>query len=140
MTSDGSKPIRILLVDDHRDMVLATRVFLEGEGFEVMEAFDGIQALELLKAERPDLIVLDVMMPRLDGWSTLARIQADERTKDIPVVMLTALKEASSVRTGIDLGCTWYYTKPISDYADFALVIQRILQGLEPPAAELEDW
>lgn len=136
MSQSDKQPRKILLVDDFRDMVLATRIFLEGEGYEVVEAYDGVQALEALKTVTPDLIILDVMMPRLDGWATLIRIQADERLRDIPVLMLTALKEPVNIKTGIDLGCTWYYTKPITNYPDFALVIRRILQGVEPPPAE----
>ena len=136
MTNGEQSPRKILLVDDYRDMVLATRIFLEGEGYEVLEAYDGIQALEILKTVIPDLIVLDVMMPRLDGWATLTRMQADERLKDIPVLMLTALKEPVNIKTGIDLGCTWYYTKPITNYPDFELIIRRILDGLEPPPNE----
>ncbi len=136
MTEDRQRPKRILLVDDFRDMVLATRIFLEGEGYEVLEAYDGIQALEVLKTTQPDLIILDVMMPRLDGWATLTRIQADERLRDIPVLMLTALKEPVNIKTGIDLGCTFYYTKPISNYPDFALIIRRILGGDAAPTGD----
>lgn len=127
----------ILVVDDQRDMVLAIRLFLEGEGHEVLEAYDGLQALEILSCKRPDLVVLDVMMPRLDGWETLRRMQEDDSLADIPVLMLTALRDAGHVRQGIDLGCTWYYTKPITDFGDFGLVIRRILSGLEPPPEPL---
>lgn len=128
---------KILVVDDQRDMVLAIRLFLEGDGHEVWEAYDGLQALEVLEARRPDMVVLDVMMPRLDGWETLKRMQADPKLADIPVLMLTALRAARNVRQGIDLGCTWYYTKPITDFSDFGLVIGRILTGLEPPSEPL---
>ena len=132
--SEGTDRLKtILVVDDYRDFVLATRLLLESEGYEVMEAYDGEQALAVLEEVQPDLIILDVMMPRLDGWATLAQIQADDRLKNIPVIMLTALREPVNVKTGIDLGCTWYYTKPVTDYSDFALVIGRILAGTEPP-------
>jgi len=140
MASDQTPRKRVLLVDDFRDFVLATRIFLESEGYDVDEAYDGIQALEAMAKSRPDLVILDVMMPRLDGWATLTQIQADERLRDTPVLMLTALKEPINIKTGIDLGCTWYYTKPITDYPDFALVISRILSGLEPPPSDLETW
>ena len=133
MRTDPRPHNKILLVDDYRDFVLAARIFLEGEGYEVIEAYDGVQALELLKQTRPDLIILDIMMPRLDGWQTLERVQADENLRDIPVMMLTALSEPANVKIGIDLGCVWYYTKPITDYADLALVIGRITSGLEAP-------
>ena len=116
----------ILLVDDHRDFVFASKLFLEAQGFQVLEAYDGLEALE---GEKPDLIILDVMMPRLDGWATLQVLQSKEETAKIPVLMLTALKEPVNVLTGFDLGCTWFYTKPITDYDDLALVLRRILDS-----------
>lgn len=140
MTRQSGERRTILLVDDHRDTVLATRIFLESEGYEVMEAYDGIQALEILKTSQPDLVILDVIMPRLDGWGALEKMQADERLRNIPVIMLTALGDPAHMRTGIDRGCTWYYTKPITNYADFSLVVRRILEGLEPPPEKIEEW
>ena len=136
MTKGNDTPKRILIVDDHRDTLLATRIFLESEGYDVLEAYDGVQALEVLKVTIPDLIVLDVIMPRLDGWAALERIQADDRLKNIPVIMLTALGDPTNIRTGIDLGCTWYYTKPITNYADFALIVRRIIEGLRPASGQ----
>ncbi len=127
MTVDERSPRKILIVDDFRDMVLALRIFLEGKGYEVLEAYDGVQALEILETQTPHMIILDIMMPRMDGWATLTRIQANERLQDIPVLMLTALNDPVNVKTGFDIGCTWYYTKPITDYPDFALVIERII-------------
>ena len=124
-------PECILLVDDHRDFVFASKLFLESQGFQVSEAYDGIEALESLEKEKPDLIILDVMMPRLDGWATLQALQQKEELAKIPVLMLTALKEPVNVLTGFDLGCTWFYTKPITDYEDFALVIRRILDSVQ---------
>lgn len=126
----------ILVVDDHRDFVFATKLFLETQGYQVREAYDGLEALEAVEKEKPDLIILDVMMPRLDGWATLQVLQGNEATARIPVLMLTALKEPVNVLTGFDLGCTWFYTKPITDYDDLALVIRRILDSMkaEPPA------
>ena len=130
----------ILVVDDDPDLVESVSMKLESEGFAVDKAYDGVEAWDRIKAQRPALVILDVMMPRLDGWATLTQMQADERFREIPVLMLTALKEPVNVKTGIDLGCTWYYTKPITDYPDFALVIARIIAGLEAPPAEVEDW
>ena len=120
----------ILLVDDHRDFVFASKLFLESQGYSVLTAYDGLEGLEVLEREKPDLIILDVMMPRLDGWATLQVLQSKEDTAKIPVLMLTALKEPVNVLTGFDLGCTWFYSKPITDYEDWALVIRRILDGV----------
>lgn len=139
-TNENLTPKKILLVDDFRDFVLATRIFLETEGYQVVEAYDGVQALEALERETPDLVIMDVMMPRMDGWAALAKMQAEERFQDIPVLMLTALKEPAYVKQGIDLGCMFYYVKPITDYPDFALVISRILSSLDAPAEDVADW
>lgn len=129
----------ILIVDDHRDFVFATKLFLESQGYEVLEAYDGMEGLEVVEEQLPDLIILDVMMPRLDGWATLQRLQGKEETAKIPVLMLTALKEPVNVLTGFDLGCTWFYTKPITDYDDMALVIRRILGSVSGPKPPAED-
>jgi CheY-like chemotaxis protein len=119
----------ILIVDDHRDFVFATKLFLESQGYQVLEAYDGLEGLDAVAKQKPDMIILDVMMPRLDGWATLQMLQSDEVNAKIPVLMLTALKEPVNVLTGFDLGCTWFYTKPITDYDDLALVIRRILDS-----------
>jgi adenylate cyclase len=140
MTSTEGTPTTVLVVDDHRDMVLATRIFLESQGYAVLEAYDGIQALDILENVTPDLVVLDVMMPRLDGWGALRRIRSDARLKSIPVMMLTALNDPNSIITGLDLDATWYYTKPITDFSDFGLVVTRIIGGLEPPPEPMQDW
>ena len=119
----------ILIVDDRRDFVFATKLLLESQGYQVLEAYDGLEGLDVVAKQKPDLIILDVMMPRLDGWATLQMLQSDEANATIPVLMLTALKEPVNVLTGFDLGCTWFYTKPITDYDDLALVIRRILDS-----------
>jgi CheY-like chemotaxis protein len=129
----------ILVVDDHRDFVFATSLFLQTQGYEVMEANDGMEALDKIKESPPDLIILDVMMPRLDGWATLQVLQSREDTASIPVLMLTALKEPSSILTGFDLGCTFFYSKPIDDYDDMALVIRRILDSSKDQTTEQQE-
>lgn len=129
----------ILLVDDHRDFVFASKLFLESQGYRVLTGYDGMEALEILENEKPDLIVLDVMMPRMDGWATLQALQAKEETAKIPVLMLTALKEPVNVVTGFDLGCTWFYTKPVTDYEDLAMVIRRILDGAQETGEPLSE-
>ncbi len=119
---------RILLVDDSREFVATLKLFLEHKGFEVAGAYDGAQGLQRVKEQIPDLIILDVMMPKLDGWSTLTRLQSDEATAQIPVLMLTVLGESRSVKISYDLGCTWFYSKPIADLEDLFLVVRRILE------------
>ncbi len=117
---------KILLVDDERDLVFYTKLFLEGQGYEITEAYDGRQALDVLAEMKPDLVVLDVAMPRLSGWDVLRVMQDDDDLKDIPVLMLTARDEDADKAKGWTLGVTWYQTKPF-ELDELALVIERIM-------------
>ncbi len=117
----------ILLVDDNEDFLGAARDFLTSEGYWVSTASDGQAALKLVARQLPDIILLDVMMPRMDGWETLHALQADEQTASIPVLMLTAVRGSESVKKSFDQGSVWYYSKPITDHHDLLLVIRRIL-------------
>jgi len=119
----------ILLVDDQEGFVNAAAIFLEQKGYRVSKAYDGVEALEQVVGEIPDLIILDVMMPRLDGWSTLESLQSKPQTATIPVLMLTALKEEDDMKHSFATGCTWFYGKPITDFEDFVLVIRNILES-----------
>ena len=123
----------ILLVDDERDLVFYTKLFLEEKGYEVTEAYDGQQALEVLETFRPDVVLLDVTMPRLNGWDVLKRMQEDPEKVDIPVLMLTARSEDADKARGWELGVTWYQTKPF-ELDELAMVIERILATTD------EDW
>ncbi len=123
---------QILLVDDERDLVFYTKLFLEEQGYEVLEAYDGKQALEVLETARPDLIILDVTMPRMTGWDVLREIQTDPEKVDIPVLMLTARAEDADKARGWELGVTWYQTKPF-ELDELAMIIKRIL-------ATADDW
>ena len=116
----------ILLVDDERDLVFYTKLFLEGQGYEITEAYDGRQALDVLAKMKPDLVILDVAMPRLSGWDVLRLMQDDDDLKDIPVLMLTARDEDADKAKGWTLGVTWYQTKPF-ELDELALVIERIM-------------
>ncbi len=124
---------QILLVDDERDLVFYTKLVLEEKGYEVTEAYDGQQALDILEDFRPDLILLDVTMPKLNGWDVLKQIQEDPETADIPVLMLTARSEDADKARGWELGVTWYQTKPF-ELDELAMVIERILASVD------DDW
>ncbi len=117
---------RILLVDDECDLVFYTKLFLEEQGYEVIEAYDGRQALDILEEDTPDLVILDVAMPRLSGWDVLRCMQDDERMKNIPVLMLTARAEDADKAKGWTLGVTWYQTKPF-ELDELAMVVGRVL-------------
>ena len=114
--------MRVLVIDDEAPIRLLCRVNLEAEGMEVLEAADGPSGLEKARAERPDVILLDVMMPGLDGWRVAEELLDDERTEGIPIVFLTARAELRDRARGIDLGGVDYVTKPFNPVALAPLV------------------
>jgi DNA-binding response OmpR family regulator len=105
---------RVLVIDDEAPIRLLCRVNLEAEKMEVIEAADGPSGLEMARAERPDVILLDVMMPGLDGWRVAEELLDDDRTENIPIVFLTARAELRDRARGIDLGGVDYVTKPFN--------------------------
>jgi DNA-binding response OmpR family regulator len=123
---------RVLVIDDERAIRLLCRVNLAASGMEVLEAPDGRAGLELARKERPDLVLLDVMMPDIDGWTVARELAGSEETRDIPVVFLTARAEAADKRLGEQLGGVGYLVKPfdpvsIGDYVEN--VLSRIERG-----------
>jgi DNA-binding response OmpR family regulator len=105
------RSIAVLVVDDEPRLVDVVRMNLEVEGYRVLEAYDGYEALEKLKQDLPDLVVLDVMMPELDGFETLRRIR---EVSSVPVIMLTVRQEESDRIRGLEIGADDYLTKPFS--------------------------
>ena len=104
----GSK---ILVVDDDPNVVELVRLYLERDGHEVLTANDGVTGLEMAREEQPDLIVLDLMMPRMDGMEVCRTLRAES---SVPVIMLTAMVEEDNRLAGLDLGADDYVTKPFS--------------------------
>jgi DNA-binding response OmpR family regulator len=128
----ASTPRRVLVVDDERSIRLLCRVNLIASGMDVLEASDGREGLELARRERPDLMLLDVMMPELDGWTVARELAADADTRDIPIVFLTARADPADRRRGEQLGGVGYVVKPfdpvtIGDFVEGVLV--RIERG-----------
>ena len=105
---------KILVVDDEIYIVHILDFSLGMEGFEVLTALDGEQALEKARAEHPDLIVLDIMMPKLDGYETCKMLKAEASTKDIPVILLSAKGRNVDQKIGFEVGADDYITKPFS--------------------------
>jgi len=105
---------RVLVIDDEAPIRLLCRVNLEAEGMQVLEAADGPAGLEKARAEGPDVVLLDVMMPGLDGWRVAEELLDDPRTESIPIVFLTARAELRDRARGIDLGGIDYVTKPFN--------------------------
>jgi DNA-binding response OmpR family regulator len=121
---------RVLVIDDEAPIRLLCRVNLEAEGMEVLEAADGPTGLETARTELPDVILLDVMMPGLDGWRVAEELLDDERTEGIPIVFLTARAELRDRARGIDLGGVDYVTKPFNP-VDLAPLVRQLLDRVE---------
>jgi two-component system alkaline phosphatase synthesis response regulator PhoP/two-component system response regulator VicR len=120
----------VLVVDDERHIVRLVQVNLERQGYEVLTAYDGVECLEKTKAEKPDLIILDVMMPRMDGFEALQRLKSDPETNHIPVIMLTARAQDRDVLQGYQYGADLYLTKPFSPLELISLV-KRVFESQE---------
>jgi two-component system alkaline phosphatase synthesis response regulator PhoP len=105
---------RILVVDDDKSIVKILRGYLEQSGFEVLVAFDGETAVHTLRRERPDLLILDLMLPDRDGWDITRLIRADDRLSATPIIMLTARAEDTDKIIGLELGADDYVTKPFN--------------------------
>lgn len=103
---------RILVVEDEPENRLLIRIVLRNEGYEVVEAEDGPTALALAERQRPDLILLDVMMPGINGFAVFERLRENPRLRSVPVIMLTALAQRSDVERAVELGVDGYVTKP----------------------------
>lgn len=103
---------RILLADDEEDIKTVVAMFLETQGYEVVTAFDGLDALEKARDGGFDLIILDIMMPVLDGFEVCKQLKENEKTRDIPVLMLSAAAHVESVNKGLEAGARDYVIKP----------------------------
>ena len=121
---------RVLVVDDDDVIRQLISVNLELEGFEVSTAVDGQDCLEKVKDIRPDVVTLDIMMPRLDGWEAASRLRADPDTADIKVVLLSARAQEADLARGSRIGVDAYLTKPFDP--DELIDIVRRLAGLPP--------
>ncbi|MFW5868220.1 MAG: response regulator transcription factor [Armatimonadota bacterium] len=121
---------KILVVDDERHIVRLVEVNLSRAGYDVETAYDGVEALEKVKDTDPDMIVLDVMMPRMDGFEVLKRLQADSDTQDIPVIMLTAKAQDADIFRGWSSGVSSYLTKPFNP-RELLTFVERIFQSME---------
>jgi DNA-binding response OmpR family regulator len=119
---------RVLVIDDEAPIRLLCRVNLEAEGMEVLEASDGPTGLEQARAAEPDVLLLDVMMPGLDGWQVAEQLLEDDATRSIPIVFLTARAEFRDRARGFDLGGIGYVTKPFNPLELAPLVEDMLLR------------
>jgi two-component system alkaline phosphatase synthesis response regulator PhoP len=126
---DNSKT-RVLVIDDEAPIRLLCRVNLEAEGMKVIEAADGPTGLEQAREEVPDVVLLDVMMPGLDGWRVAEQLLEDERTSEIPIIFLTARAEFRDRARGLDIGGVDYVTKPFNPL-ELAPLVRELLARIE---------
>ena len=126
----GERAPRVLVIDDEPPIRLLCRVNLEAEGIEVFEAADGTTGLDLARAEQPDVVLLDVMMPGLDGWRVAEELLEDERTHGIPIIFLTARAEFRDRARGLDIGGIDYVTKPFNPL-ELATLVRNLLDRIE---------
>jgi DNA-binding response OmpR family regulator len=128
--SSASGQRTVLVVDDHAPLRTLCRLNLEPVGFRVVEAADGDEALAAVAAEHPDVILLDIMMPRLSGWKVAAALLADEATDQIPIIFITARAGLSDRIRAFELGAQAYLTKPF-DPAALPATITKVLDQIE---------
>jgi DNA-binding response OmpR family regulator len=122
--------MRTLIVDDEAPIRLLCRVNLEAEGIEVLEAPDGATGLEVARTEKPDAILLDVMMPGLDGWNVAEQLLSDETTSAIPIIFLTARADLRDRVRGMDTGGLDYITKPFNPL-ELASLVRDVVAAVE---------
>jgi DNA-binding response OmpR family regulator len=103
---------KVLLVDDDPVILKLLQVNFEMEGYSVLTANDGVEGLEKARAERPDVVILDIMMPRMDGLEVTRELKGDDATKEMPILLLSAKAQASDIQLGRDVGADDYLTKP----------------------------
>lgn len=130
---------KILIIEDDRDIVEMVRYNLKEEGFETIPAFDGEQGIELARKERPDLIILDLMLPVIDGFEVCRIIKNDQLTADIPIIILSAKSQETDKVVGLELGADDYVTKPFSPRELIARIRAILRRGREHGLAEKID-
>jgi two-component system, OmpR family, alkaline phosphatase synthesis response regulator PhoP len=118
---------KVLVIDDEAPIRLLCRVNLEAERMDVVEAADGAEGLELARAEKPDIVLLDVMMPGMDGWQVAEKLLENQETSQIPLVFLTARAELRDRARGLELGGVDYITKPFNP-VELASVVEKLLE------------
>lgn len=118
---------KILIVDDEKLILISTRIVLESVGHGVVTAASGEEAIGKAKEENPGLILLDIMMPGIDGWETLSRLKEDPETKDIPVIIFTAREHSRGRQLAREMGAADYFQKPFEPDELIAIVEEHLV-------------
>jgi DNA-binding response OmpR family regulator len=103
---------KILIVDDEKLILISTKIVLESVGYEVLTATSGEDGIEICRAELPALVLLDIMMPGIDGWETLSRLKASPETADVPIIIFTAREHSRGKQLAREMGAADYFPKP----------------------------
>ncbi|MBT4349705.1 response regulator [bacterium] len=125
------KKIKVLLIEDEEMLANMYEVKFQNEGFEVIKALDGATGLDLSKTTNPDFVLLDVIMPKMDGFSVLKAIREDEKTKNLPVMLLTNLGQDEDIQKGKELGAVGYLVKANVTPADVVESVRKELEKLK---------
>ena len=107
-----AKKAKILLADDEEDIKTVISLYLSSKGYEVITAYDGLDAIDKAKTEKPDLILLDVMMPIMNGFEVCQKLKDDAETQNIPIIMLSAAAQSDTITKSLELGAKDYIVKP----------------------------
>ncbi len=134
MAYNAAMAQRILVVDDDKQIVRLVKTYLEEANFDVLTAYDGEDALRVIRHERPDLIVLDIQLPGKDGWEITRRLRSDEMLSALPILMLTARVEDSDKILGLELGADDYLSKPFNPREVVARVRAIVRRTTSAPA------
>ena len=114
MSSQNSHP-RVLIVDDNKENIDLIAYFLKPQNYELITAMDGVEALEKVESEKPDIILLDIMLPKMDGFQVCERLKKNKETRFIPIIMITALKELKDKIRSLEVGADDFISKPFEN-------------------------
>ena len=118
---------KILVIEDEATLQKALNEILSKEGYEVVSSLDGLRGLELAQKENPDLILLDIILPKMDGFEVLRRIKENDKISKIPVIILTNLSDVNDIQKALDLGATTYLVKADFHIEDVLKKIEKVL-------------
>jgi len=122
-----SKPHKIVILEDDRILLKALNIELLSNGFEVLSAADGESGLKLIGKEKPDLVLLDLVMPKMHGFEVLTKLKKNKDTENIPIIILSNLGQDEEIKKGMDLGALDYYKKASTDLSELSDKIKKTL-------------